>query len=75
MPGRGTPWRFGKGVKDRIGSTDIKDDTITSADIKDLTITEADLDSSVTTKLNKAGGHVIQEECTPLTQRGNLNFV
>ncbi len=75
MPGRGTPWRFGKGVKDRIGSTDIKDDTITSADIKDLTITEADLDSSVTTKLNKAGGHVIQEEGTPLTQRGNLNFV
>ena len=75
MPGRGTPWRFGKGVKDRVGSADIKDDTITSADIKDLTITEADLDSSVTTKLNKTGGHTIQDEGTPLTPRGNLNFV
>lgn len=75
MPGRGTPWRFEKGAKDRIGSADIKDDTITGADIKDLTITEADLDPAVTGKLNKTGGHTIQDEGTPLTQQSNLNFV
>jgi len=75
MPGRGTPWRFEKGAKDRIGSADIKDDTITGADIKDLTITEADLDPAVTGKLNKTGGHTIQDEGTPLTQQSNMNFV
>ncbi len=75
MPGRGTPWRFGRGVKDRIGSKDIKDDEITSEDIKDLTIKEVDLDPALQAKVNSTGGHVIQEEGTPLTQRGNLNFV
>lgn len=74
MPGRGTPWRFGKGNKDRIGSADIKDDTITSDDIKDLTIKEEDLDTALQAKVNSGGGHTIQDEGTPLIQRANLNF-
>lgn len=65
MPGRGTPWRgVGKGVPNRIGSPAIADGSIT----------EVDLDSSVTAKLNSAGGHVIQDEGTPLTQQSKMNF-
>jgi len=76
MPGRGASWRGkGAGVKDRIGTEDIADDEITSADIKDLTIEEVDLSAAVTAKLNAAGGHVIQDEGTPLVQRPNMNFV
>ena len=64
MPGRGTPWRKGGHV----------DDTIQSADIEDGTIQEVDLDSALQAKVNTSGGHVIQEEGTPLTQQSNLNF-
>ena len=75
MPGRGRPWREGGHVDDTILGEDIKDLTITNADIADGTITEVKLDSGVTVKLNAAGGHSIQDEGTPLVQRGNLNFV
>ena len=65
MPGRGKPWKgVGEGNPDRIGT----------AAIADGSITEADLDSSLQTKVN-AGGHTIQDEGTPLIDRGNLNFV
>lgn len=65
MPGRGQPWKLGKGVADRIGTKAIADGSIT----------EADLDSNVTAKLNSGGGgHAIQDEGTPLVQRANLNF-
>lgn len=67
MPGRGQPWKgVGKGNPDRIGSGAIADGSIT----------EADLDSSVTAKLNTAGGHVIKDEGgVALPQRANLDFV
>jgi len=65
MPGRGQPWKLGKGVADRIGTKAIADGSIT----------EADLDSNVTAKLNAGGGgHTIQDEGSPLVQRTNLNF-
>jgi len=64
MPGRGNPWRKGGHV----------DDTIESADIAQGTIKEEDLDTALTAKVN-AGGHTIQDEGTPLIDRGNLNFV
>ena len=64
MPGRGQPWKKGGHI----------DETIDSADIIDGTITEADLDSALTAKVN-SGGHQIQEEGSPLTQRSELNFV
>ncbi len=65
MPGRGQPWKLGKGVQDRIGTKAIKDGSIT----------EADLDSGVTAKLNAGGGHAIQDEGSPLVARSNLNFI
>lgn len=65
MPGRGQPWKLGKGVADRIGTKAIADGSIT----------EADLDSALTAKVNTSGGHAIQDEGTPLVARGNLNFV
>jgi len=64
MPGRGQPWKKGGHI----------DDTIDTGDIVDGTIKEEDLDSSVTAKLNSAGGHAIQDEGTPLTQQSNMNF-
>jgi len=78
MPGRGTPWRgVGKGKQDRIGSGEIEDDSLLSEDIKDGTIKEIDLDTALQAKVNAVGGggHTIQDEGTPLTQRTNLNFV
>lgn len=75
MPGRGTPWRKGKGKKGRVAEHDIEDDSIESIDIKDGTIQEVDLDSALQAKVNSGGGHTIQDEGTPLVQRGNLNFV
>jgi len=66
MPGRGQPWKgVGFGVPDRIGTGAIADGSIT----------EADLDSNVTSKLNSGGGHQIQDEGSPLTDRSELNFV
>ncbi len=66
MPGRGRPWRgVGEGNPDRIGTGAIADGSIT----------EADLDTNVTSKLNSGGGHQIQDEGTPLTDRTELNFV
>ncbi len=67
MPGRGRPWKgVGEGNPDRIGTGAIADGSIT----------EADLDSSVTSKLNSTGGHVIKDEGgVALTQRTNLDFV
>ncbi len=65
MPGRGQPWKgVGFGNPDRIGTGAIADGSIT----------EADLDSNVTSKLN-AGGHTIQDEGSPLTDRPTLDFV
>lgn len=76
MPGRGTPWRgVGKGKQDRIGSGEIQDDSLLSEDIKDGTIKEIDLDSALQAKVNSGGGHVIEDEGTPLTQRPNMNFI
>jgi len=65
MPGRGQPWKLGKGVADRIGTLAIADGSIT----------EADLDSGLTSKVNAQGGHQIQDEGSPLTDRTELNFV
>jgi len=65
MPGRGQPWKKGGHI----------DETIDSADIIDGTIKEVDLDSALQAKVNTSGGHTIQDEGTPLVQRGNLNFV
>ena len=63
MPGRGRPWRgVGEGNPDRIGTGAIADGSIT----------EADLDTNVTSKLNSGGGHQIQDEGTPLTDRTEL---
>jgi len=64
MPGRGQPWKKGGHI----------DDTVDSGDIVDGTIQEADLDTALQSKVNSTGGHVIQEEGTPLTQQANLNF-
>jgi len=77
MPGRGTPWRgVGKGKQDRIGSGEIQDDSLLSEDIKDGTIKEIDLDSALQAKVNSGGGgHVIEDEGTPLAQRPNMNFI
>ena len=74
MPGRGTPWRKGKGKRGRIAEHDIEDDSVESIDIKDGTIQEVDLDSALQAKVNSTGGHAIQDEGTPLTQQSNLNF-
>ena len=46
MPSRGTPWRLGKGVPDRIGTKAIKDGSIT----------EADLTQALQDKVNAGGG-------------------
>jgi len=76
MPSRGAPWRgVGKGQKDRIGTEEVKDDTLLSEDIKDGTIAEVDLNSALQAKVNQAGGHVIEDEGTPLSQRPNMNFI
>ncbi len=64
MPGRGQPWKEGGHI----------DDTILGEDIKDGSISEADLDSALTSKVN-AGGHGIEDEGSPLTDRPTLNFV
>ncbi len=64
MPGRGQPWKKGGHI----------DETIDSADIIDGTISEADLDSALTSKVNQ-GGHVIQDEGTPIAQQTNMNFI
>ena len=65
MPGRGQPWKgVGKGNPDRIGTGAIADGSIT----------EADLDTSLQSKVN-AGGHGIEDEGSPLTDRPTLNFV
>lgn len=74
MPGRGTPWRKGKGKRGRIAEHDIEDDSVESIDIKDGTIQEVDLDSALQAKVNSTGGHAIQDEGTPLTQQSNMNF-
>jgi len=65
MPGRGQPWKKGGHI----------DETIDTGDIVDGTIKEVDLDSALQAKVNSAGGHQIQEEGSPLTQRTELNFV
>jgi len=75
MPGRGTPWRKGKGKEGRIAEHDIEDDSVESIDIKDGTIQEVDLDSALQAKVNLAGGHGIQDEGTPLPTKPNLNFI
>jgi len=75
MPGRGTPWRKGKGRKGRVAEHDIEDDSVESIDIKDGTIQEVDLDSALQAKVNSASGHVIEDEGTPLAQRPNMNFI
>ena len=64
MPGRGQPWKLGKGVADRIGTKAIADGSIT----------EADLDSALTTKVN-SGGHEVLDEGSSLPQRARLDFV
>ncbi len=64
MPGRGQPWKEGGLV----------DDTVTSEDIKEGTIQLADLESSLQATAG-SGGHVIEDEGTPLTDRPTLNFV
>jgi len=76
MPSRGAPWRgVGQGQKDRIGTEEVKDDSLLSEDIKDGTIKEVDLDSALQAKVNTSGGHVIEDEGTPLSQRPNMNFI
>jgi len=80
MPGRGTPWRFSKGVKDRIGSADIKDDEITTDDIKQGTIKLEDLDTEVTDAIAGAGDGVGYDSIADeggeiLPQRSEINFV
>jgi len=65
MPGRGRPWRgVGEGNPDRIGTGAIADGSIT----------EADLNTALQSKVN-AGGHGIEDEGSPLTDRPDLNFV
>ena len=76
MPSRGAPWRgVGKGQQDRIGTGEVKDDSLLSEDIKDGTIAEVDLNSALQAKVNSTGGHVIEDEGTPLSQRPNMNFI
>jgi hypothetical protein len=64
MPGRGQPWKVGGLV----------DDTVTSEDIKEGTIALSDLESSLQATAG-SGGHAIEDEGTPLTDRPTLNFV
>jgi len=64
MPSRGQPWKEGGLV----------DETVTSADIKEGTIQLTDLESSLQATAG-SGGHAIEDEGTPLTDRLTLNFV
>ena len=41
----------------------------------DESVKEEDLSLALQAKVNSAGGHTIQDEGSPLTQRGNLNFI
>ena len=64
MPSRGQPWKEGGLV----------DETVTSADIMPETITLEDLEPSLQATAG-SGGHVIEDNGTPLTDRPTLNFV
>lgn len=64
MPSRGQPWKEGGLV----------DETVTSADIMPETITLENLEPSLQVTAG-SGGHQIQDEGTPLTQREFLDFV
>ena len=64
MPSRGQPWKEGGLV----------DETVTSDDIMPETITLENLEPSLQATAG-SGGHEIQDEGTPLTQREFLNFV